>query len=60
MEKAKEGNRVIYTNGSKSEAGRVQSGCMLHERRIQGKAGLEKITKVWEGKIKGIVEALMD
>ena len=58
IEKVKEGNWVLYSNGSKNEEGKVGSGWVSHGGRIQGKEGLGKLVTVWDGEVKAVAEAL--
>ena len=58
IERVKEGNWILYMDGSKSEEGRVGGGWVSHGGKIQGKAGLGKLATVWDGEIKGIAEGL--
>ena len=58
IERVKEENWVLYSNGSKNEERRVGSGWVSHGGKIQGKIGLGKLATVWDGEIKAIAEAL--
>ena len=58
IEKAKEGNWVLYSDGSKNEEGRVGSGWVSHGGKIEGKEGLGKLATVWDGEVKTVAEAL--
>ena len=46
IERVKEGNWVLYSDGSKNEKGRVGSEWVSHRGKIQGKVGLRKLATV--------------
>ena len=58
IERAKEGNWVLYSDGSKNKEGRVGSGWVSHRGKIQGKEGLGKLATVWDREVKVVAEAL--
>ena len=48
IERAEEGNWVLYSDGSKNEEGRVGSGWALHGGKIQGEVELGKLATGWD------------
>ena len=46
MEKAKEGNWVLYTDSSRKEEVGVEEGWVSHNEKVQGRAGLGKLAIV--------------
>ena len=60
IEKAKEGNWILYIDGSKSEKRKVSGGYASYRRNIQGQVELGKLVTVWDEKIKEIAEGIID
>ena len=58
IKRTKQGNWILYSDGSKHTEARVGSVWVLHSGKIQGQQGMGKLAKVWNGEIKGIAEAL--